>query len=694
MRPEKHLRFEATNELGVAASARGTGYSVALDENGLALTLLDAQHHGVASVGLHLVGARQAVPVLSGQLPGVSNYFLGNHAAAWRGGVPGFARATCSNVLPGVDVVYYGTDQGELEYDLVLAPGVDPAGLELAVDGAKSVRLSPTGDALLELPGDIQLIKRAPVAYQVVDGQRSAVAARYELRDGHLGFVVGDFDGARPLIIDPVLSYASFLGAQNYDELFAVASDANGNTYVAGYTTGILFPTVTPQQGTYAGGASDAVVCKLNPAGSAFVYCTYLGGNNADQAYAIATDAGGNTYVTGVTYSTNFPLASAVQGAPGGGGLADAFVAKLNPSGGVLLYSTYLGGSQDEFPRGIAVNAAGNPFITGVTFSPDFPLQAALDASLGGGSDAFLTSLTPTGSGLAFSTFIGGSLDEYGNAVSLTPSGDAFIVGSTNSTNFPTVAPLQAAFAGGARDAFVSRINGNGTALSYSSYLGGRFTDEALAVTAYGDAAVVAGSTTSNDFPVVAAAQLTLGSAGQNDGFISRFAPNGASLSFSSYVGGSGNDVINGVAIDSKGNSYVAGQTTSSNLSIVNGVAGQLTYHGAGDAFVAAYNGLGAPAYSGYIGGMSLDRAAGISVSIAGQVHVAGSTQSVDFPSVNASQPTQAGSQDGFILRFPSLATPSTGVPAVSDLQAVGLAVLLLAAFALYRKRGALAPLA
>jgi hypothetical protein len=564
----------------------------------------------------------------------------------------------------------------------VLGPGVSASGLELCVQGAESISITPAGDAILRLDGGAEIVKRAPIAYQTRDGARTAVSVRYELHGSCLGFAAEGVDPARSLTIDPVLSYATFLGAQNYDELFAVTSDKDGNTYVAGYTTGGLFPTTAPQQGSYAGGASDAVVCKLNPAGSAFVYCTYLGGDNSDQAYAIATDAGGNTYVAGVTYSTNFPLASAVQAAPGGGGLADAFVTKLNPTGAILLYSTYLGGNQDEFPRGIAVNAAGNAFITGVTFSSDFPTKNALDATLGG-ADAFLTSLTPAGSQLAFSTFLGGSGDEYGNAVAVGSSGDAFVVGSTTSANFPTLGALQPSFAGGARDAFVSRVNGSGSALVYSSYLGGGFSDEALGVTTFGDAAIVVGSTTSNDFPVVQAQQGALGSAGHSDGFVSRFTPSGSALGFSTYLGGSNEDVAQGVSVDSKGNSYVVGQTTSANLPIIDGSPGQLSYHGAGDAFLSAYDALGVAKHSGYLGGSSLDRVAGVSASLSGQVHVAGSTQSVDFPNINAFQATHAGSQDGFIVRFPSLATPSAGVPAVSHAQALGLGLGLIAVFVL-----------
>lgn len=658
---------------------------MSIQPDGARVTLLAATANGghdQVSLGIALVGAGQVTPRTSQRLPGVNNYFVGSSPANWRSGVSGFAQVTQRGVLPGVDIVYYGAQGGELEYDLVLAAGVDPNGLELKLDGAKSVGLNAQGDLIVSLQQGAQLVKRAPVAYQVVDGERRSVDVRYTLHEGHVGFHAGKLDARRPLVIDPVLSYATFLGAQNYDEILASTADKDGNTYVAGYTTGGLFPTVVPEQGVYAGGSSDAVVCKLNPAGNVYVYCTYLGGNNADQAYAVATDSAGNTYVTGVTYSTNFPTNFGVQTAPGGGGLADAFVTKLSPTGNAIIYSTYLGGNQDEFPGGIAVGPSGNAVVTGVTFSPNFPTQGALDATLNG-ADAFVTSYGPSGA-VVYSTFLGGTGDEYANAVAVTSTGDAFVVGSTTSSNFPAVAAYQSTFGGGARDAFISRINASGSTLAYSSFLGGGFTDEAygVAVATATSMPVVVGSTTSTNFPVVSAAQSSLASAGITDGFVTRFA-SATTLAASTYVGGTAADVAKSVALDGKGNCYVVGNTSSGDLPIKNGSAGQLVYHGAGDGFLAAYDTLGVEAYSGYLGGLQLDHVAGVSVSLNGLLHVAGATQSPDFPLASPFQSTFAGSQDGFIMRFPALSSASAAVPAASHAHALALAGAILGVFLL-----------
>jgi hypothetical protein len=463
------LRFERNRgqfDSAVEYLARGPSYSLRLQAGQATLALT---HEGAAAeVTMSVVGGAAVQALPSEQLAGVSNYFVGDESR-WRTGVEGYARVLYPGVLPGVDIAYYGTQGRELEYDLLLGPGVEARGIELELAGVAAVEIDARGAALLRLQGGGTVEQHAPVAYQLDDaGQRVPVSVAYELRGPtRLGFRIGPHDASRRLVIDPVLSYSTYLGGQRFDQLHAVATDTSGNTYAVGYTGGSLWPAANPVQSTYGGGAQDAVVVKLNPAGNDLVYSTYLGGSSADQANAIAVDAQGNAHVTGVTLSPNFPLANPFQGTRPGG--LDAFVTKLNTDGSAILYSTYLGGAFDDTGFGIATGPGSTVFVTGTTNSPGFPLQSALRSTYGGNGDAFLTRVGPTGGTLTFSTFLGGSGLDLGNAVVATSTGDVLVVGNTASNNFPVLNAFQPTYQGGTRDAFLLRVDATGTTLAYST---------------------------------------------------------------------------------------------------------------------------------------------------------------------------------------------------------------------------------
>lgn len=679
------LRFEPNRgqfEDQVRFAARGPRYGLYLTDEGATLALLQDRSHQEV-VTMRLVGGRAVAPVGSRTLPGSLNYLVGNDRSKWRSGVESYGQVTYSDVLPGVHLVYRSSTQAELEYDLRLDAGVDPTPLEVELRGAQSLTLDSAGNAVVQLASGAQLLERAPVAYQTnAAGERLAVSSRYELRaPNRLGFVVGPHDRQLPLVIDPVLSYATYLGGQNFDQLYSVAADQAGNTYVAGYTTGFLFPTINPYQGAYLAGGSDAVICKISPTGGGFIYSTYLGGSGADQAYAIATDGAGNAYVSGVTYSTDFPTVAAFQATPGGGGLADAFVAKLDSVGASLLYSTYLGGNSDDFPRGIAATASGQAFVVGSTFSANFPLANAYQNTLKGGQDAFITAFNPAGNALSYSTFLGGTSAEYGNALTALPGGEVIAVGNTSSSNFPTQAPFQAAFAGGSGDAFVTRLNASGSALVNSTYLGGQFGDEASAVTSVAGAAVVVGYTTSTNFPTAAAAQPAIGSTGGvRDAFVTRFNAAGSALVHSTYLGGSGEEWALGVAADAT-YSYVVGYTASTNFPLLLPLAGQGSYNGAIDGFVAAYSAGGIRSYATYLGGSAEDKALAVALQPGRGIHIAGNTLSPNFPVLSPlpAQNAARGSQDGFVVRSPVLDL-NVAVPASSWRTVLLLAGLFLGA--------------
>ncbi|MET0792633.1 MAG: SBBP repeat-containing protein [Polyangiaceae bacterium] len=660
------LRFEPNRgqlEDRVRFLARGKGYGLYLGRDGATIRLLHRNAEAVdqAVISMHVVGARSVEPVGEGQLAGTSNYFVGSDRGKWRAGIENYGSVRYEDVRPGVSVLYYASAQGELEYDLLLDPGVDPQSVELAFEGLESIRIDPKGSAVLRLPDGSELQKRAPVAYQIdANGARIGVASRYELRAGKLGFVVGAHDPSRALRIDPVLVYSTYLGGSSFDQASGAATDPAGNTYLVGYTSSTLFPTTDSVQPTLAGGVYDALVCKLSATG-AIVYATFLGGTGADLGYAIAADSAGNAYVTGVTFSTNFPTLAPLQ--PSTGGKQDAFVTKINPAGSALVYSTYLGGSQDDYAQAIAVGNTGNALVAGTTFSSNFPKLAALQGTLNGTSDAFVSNLAPNGNALVYSTYLGGGQAESAHGVALDSAGNAVVVGTTGSGDYPRVSAFQATFGGGTYDGFVSKLNPAGSALLNSTYLGGASNDEAQAVVvqASGQATVV-GYTASSNFPALGAPQPNLASPGHSDAFVSRFNATGSSLAYSTYLGGSGEDSASGVGVDANNSAYVVGSTDSTDFPQARSIPGQGSYHGAVDGFVTAVDPSGSPFYySSYLGGSAEDHAVAVAVQSTGFTHVVGNTYSTDFPAFNAPIAHLVGSQDPFVARLPGI---PAGVPA------------------------------
>src|SRR5437762_1954940 len=405
-----------------------------------------------------------------GELAGKANYFIGNDPKRWRTNVATYAKVKYEGVYPGVDLVYYG-NQGQLEYDFVVAPGVDPNEIRLQFPGAGKLRVDEKGDLLLGSRGEEVRLEK-PMVYQEVGGERKPVEGRYVLASANrIGFQLGVYDHSQPLVIDPVLVYSTYLGGSAYGEGDGIAVDGSGNAYVTGLTDSTNFPTLNALQSTISSNYVGFVT-KFNPSGSALVYSTYFGGSDGGWGRSIAVDASGNAYVTGVTSASNFPTVNALQSTYGGG-YNDAFVIKLNPTGSALVYSTYLGGSGEDIGYGIAVDGSGNAYVTGEAGSTNFPSTAgAFQTSIGGYSDAFVSKLNPGGSALVYSTYLGGSGEDSGYGITVDASGNAYVTGYTGSTNFPTANALQSTPAGG-YPAFVTKINARGSALVYSTYLGG-----------------------------------------------------------------------------------------------------------------------------------------------------------------------------------------------------------------------------
>ncbi|MGV3724732.1 MAG: SBBP repeat-containing protein, partial [Actinomycetota bacterium] len=446
-----------------------------------------------AAVTMRFVGARaKTAPRAERRLPGRVNYLIGQDRTRWTTNIPTFAEVRSTGIYDGVDVAYYGNGR-QLEYDLIVKPGADPSVIKVALTGADQLSIDPAGDLLMETAAGVVRQDR-PVAYQEVDGTRRPVGVRYALNERVLGFVVEEYDRSRPLLIDPLINYGSYLGGSGDDLGASVGVDAAGNAYVTGSTESANFPTLSALDTTLTG-TRDVFVSKLNAAGTALLYSTYVGGDGVDSAQGLAVSSTGTVTVTGDTTSANFPTPGGVQTTYGGAG--DAFIFRLDESGGGV-FSTYLGGSDSDLGNGVAVDGDGNIYVAGTTGSANLP--GAVNA-FGGFSDAFVTKLNAAGSAIVYSRFVGGGDFDAGFGIAVDDvSDEAVVVGDTFSTNFPLQGALQNAIRGvGGSDAFVSRLNAAGSALAFSTYFGGNDFDSARAVAVDGAGAVYFTGTTYSD---------------------------------------------------------------------------------------------------------------------------------------------------------------------------------------------------
>ncbi|MBZ5595732.1 MAG: SBBP repeat-containing protein [Acidobacteriia bacterium] len=621
-----------------------TGYFSA---NQLMLTM------GQSSFRVSFPGANPA-PAMEGirAMAARVNFMLGA-PSEWRVDLPTYGGVAYRSIFPGIDLVY-STSGGRLKSDFFLAPGADPSAIRMQYDGSGVAHLDATG-ALVLAGSAGEFRENAPVIYQEISGTRHNVEGAFRIwPDGTVGFRIGAYDPARPLVIDPVLSYSTYLGGSSMDALTSVAIDNAGDAYVAGWTTSSDLPTVNPVR-AQIGGSVDAVVAKLGPGGNTLIYCTYLGGRGDDRAFGIAVDSSGDAYVTGWTSSSAFPTASPMQSTMAGA--KDAFVAKLNPAGNTLIYSTYLGGSNTDSGNAIAVDSAGNSYVAGGTYSFNFPVLSAYQTSIKGQQNAFITKLSPSGS-LVYSTYLGGNGSDSAAGIAVDAAGSAYVTGGTTSTTFPTASPVQAA-SGGNQDAFITKLSPSGNALTYSTYLGGSGgaagsmeAGTGIALDATG-AAYVTGNTNSANFPVTAGVLQSAYLGGGSDAFVAKLKPAGNALAYSTYLGGSSVDYAAGIAVDFLGNAYVAGYTASSDFLSLRGF--QSGNAGSYDAFVTKLNPAGAAAvWSTYLGGSGSDAGYGIAADALGNAYVVGLTQSGDLPLLNPVQNFNGGAYGGFVSKISS----------------------------------------
>ena len=637
-----------------------------------------------AMLRMKLLGGN-ADPRVTGleKLPGTSNYFIGNDPDKWRTNVAHYAKVTYEDVYPGISLVYYGNLR-QLEYDFVVAPGADPGAILLGFEGLIGLQLDEQGNLVIQTAGG-EILQQRPIVYQEVEGVRHELFGGYVLKaENQIAFEVGAYDPDRPLVIDPVLSYSTYLGGSEEDTGFGIAVDAAGNTYVTGFTESIDFPTTLGTVDDLCGTDglcdpdalgvlhSDVFVTKLNATGSALVYSTYLGGSADDSGFGIAVDTDDNAYLTGSTLSADFPTTSGtVDELCGTNGLcdpdalgvlhSDAFVTKLDAAGSALVYSTYLGGSKGEIGWGMAVDATGNAYLTGTTTSDNFPTANPVLPVGSDAEDAFVTKLNAAGSALVYSTYLGGSDNSAteGFSIAVDATEHAYVTGqircrASDTICFHTVNALQPTPGSffPLRDAFVTKFDPTGLVV-YSTFLGGIDTDVGLGIAADTDGnAYVTGSTLSADFPTENPLQSAL--LGPGDAFVVKLNPTGSSpLIYSTYLGGSGVDSGQAIAADAAGNAYVTGNTSSTDFPTENPL--QSTLLGSGDAFVTKLNPTGSPPliHSTYLGGDRSDLGLGIAVDTTGSTYVTGRTNSIDFPTTeDAIQQDLGGARDAYVVKI------------------------------------------
>jgi Beta-propeller repeat len=693
----EYLRMPLTFEINegqsdpqVKALARGARYGLFLTSTESVFVLAPGKSGVVVRV--RTVGANPAARV-SGmdRLDSTSNYFVGSDKSKWRQNVSNYARVKYESIYPGIDLVYYGNQQ-QLEYDYVVAPGADPKSIRLAVEGARKLRVDGNGDLLLETAGG-SMRHHKPVIYQKINGARRGIAGNFVLRGNEVAFELGHYDHSKELVIDPSLTFLTYLGGSGTDvgDGLAITTDS-GVTIVAGSTSSANFPAADSlysytgetdgfvtvfnptgtkvAQSTYVGGASgvntvnaiaidngelpqvlyiggittsrelavqDAAQSKYGGAGDAWLaqlnlqititslnpleytltttvgFCTYLGGSGTDQITGVAMDqVSKDVFVTGYTTSTNFPVTSGVvQSALAG--TEDAFVARYasgiapeTTPAGTLLFSTYLGGTGTTVGKGIAIytnlgNGNITAYIAGSTTSSALPAAKSssdkpASAATTTDSEGFLFAISGNGATSPFSDLIGSATTAtVAAAVTTDSNGTIYITGSTNDSTLPTVNPVQSEYAGGGEDAFVGAYNSSGTP-TFFSYYGGPGYEKADAIgvsliTTDGVTTInifIAGFTTGRLPAQVNAVQNTYGG-GETDGFVTMFSSisgEAYGIGYATYLGGSGTDIIYGLAVGTSGNARLTGLTSSTNMPVTSG-AYQTTNAGGYDAFVA-----------------------------------------------------------------------------------------------------------
>ena len=643
-----------------------------------------AQKTASTTLAFNLVGASTNPQVVGEEpLPTKVNYFIGRDPKKWRTNVPAFARIRYRNVYPGIDLVYYGNNRS-MEYDFDLAPGADAARIQFDVKGADAVKVDSDGNLVLT-KGAGELRFQVPVLYQETNGARARVAGTYVLRGStHVGFEVGAYDPTKPLVIDPVLVYSTYLGGSSDDFSNGIAVDSAGDAYVVGLTDSPNFPT------TGLGTQFRIFLAKLDPTGSSLLFADYFGGTSGgDEASAVALDSSGNAYVTGVATSSDFPVVNAYQSTLAGS--QDAFLVKFAANGSSITYSTYLGGSTltsiggstSQIGNSVTVDSTGEAIVAGVTAATDFPTtpgayQTSVSADQFGdlGLYGFLTKFAANGASLVYSTYLAGSILNTSSCTGCFPdseilgvatdgSGNAYVTGFTTTTDFPaTSGAYTTTFPGYYLSdvGFVSEFDTSG-AIVYSTYLGGLTSSflNAIAVDTHGSAYVTGYDIANDTFPIVTTSicDPSVPSPACNGAIIAKLDPTGATLTYSTFLGTSNNMAGQAIQVDASGDAFIVGSDVGFDLA--NPIEG---YAGNGDVVVAEIDPTASTLLMAtFLGGQDWEAASGLALDSSGAAYVTGVTKSPDFPATqSAFQVALGGQTDAFVTKI----DPTTNAPAVA----------------------------
>ncbi|BBB32873.1 hypothetical protein TTHT_1360 [Thermotomaculum hydrothermale] len=607
---------------------------------------------------------KKVVPRLEEATDASVNFFIGKKEE-WLTNIPTYKKLVYSEVWKGIDVEYLGF-LDRLEYRVIVKPDADPDNIVMET-GSNRLFIDNRGDLRAQFEDAILLITK-PFAFQILNGKKVFVPVQFKILDnGRYSFTVANYDKSKTLIIDPVMSWGSYVGASLDEYALGMVLDSDSNIYVTGYTSSSDFPATSGAYSTSHSGNNDVFVCKLSADGRKLLSSTYLGGASADYGESIVLDSSGNVWVTGYTGSSDFPVTSGAYSETYGGGL-DAFVSSLNPDLSNLNYSTFLGGSGYDASYALAVDTSGYVFVSGYTKSTDFPTTSgAYSTSLNGSDyDTFVTKLNPTLSSLEYSTYIGGAGKDYSYSLAVTSSGEAIITGITYSSDFPATSGAYSTTNNGSGDGFVLKLNSTGSNIVCATFFGGSDSDQAKALDIDSAGNIyVAGYTFSNDFPTTSGA-ISGSLQGTIDSFVVEFNSDVSALTYSTYLGGSSNDVARGIVLDSSGNMFVTGYTNSTDYPTTSdAVSSSLT--GGFDSFVSEIKSDGTGFnFSTFLGGSLDDYSYDIAVNSLGNIYVIGTTSSSDFPVTSDSyDPDYNGSDDMFIVRISSkckiTATAQTG---------------------------------
>ena len=642
--------FEANKvqaDPSVAFVAKGPGYAVLLQSNGSADYRFPAGLSGDAQPPLGIEFAGQRAPAaVAGEEPlaGVTNYYSGSRSADWYSGIPHYRRVRFAGVYPGIDLMWRSRG-ADLEYEFLVAAGADPRNIRVRFRGVSRFLIDEQGDLELETPGG-KIRHRKPVAWQDVAGVRRDVRIEFSLRGATAAFRLGEYDRQRPLWIDPVVCWSSYLGGAGYDAGYAIAADGSGGVYLTGTTSSIGFPG--PGQGVNSN--NNVFVMKFDESGD-LLYKTVLSTNGNTSGQAIAADSSGDAYIAGTTEASNFPATAGAWQTVFGGG-SDAFAAKLDPTG-KLVYATYVGGTGADAGTGIAIDSFGNAYVSGYTSSLFPTTPGAAQTLYGGGfADAFVIKLNAQASTAVYSTLLGGTGTDEAEAITVDAYGNACIAGYTDSSNLPVYAALQPS-PGGEGDALIACLNAAGTAWTMVSYLGGSSLDQAFALASDTSGNLyVAGTTYSEDFPITPGV-LQSAKSGGYDAFLAKLSPGGATILYVTYLGGNGSDAATTMAVGSAGDVWIGGYTTSTNFPLSG--AWQSVPGGSFDGFISHINPAATTLVtSSYLGGSADDRVWGIALDPeTGTVFANGATLSTNFPvTPGAMQPGASAGMNAFLVNI------------------------------------------